>query len=75
MFNMLGVRLDPKTDRLLASVAKRRGTTKSAVAREAIHRYLVQLDLAASAREQSLRAAKADELEAELPHDDRGWTG
>jgi predicted DNA-binding protein len=70
--NMLGVRLDPKTDRLLAALARQRRTTKSALVREAIERYLQNADLAGRAREQSLRAsAKA---EPELAHDDAQWT-
>lgn len=72
MFNMLGVRLDPQTDRLLATLAKRQRTTKSALARQAIRRFLEEQDLVVRAREQSLRASREDEQE--LQHDDRGWT-
>jgi predicted transcriptional regulator len=71
MLNMLGVRLDPKLDRMLAAEARRRRITKSQLAREAIERYLAARDLAAQASEQSLRASK--HATGELPHDDRGW--
>jgi predicted transcriptional regulator len=69
---MLGVRLDKKTDKLLTLLARQRKTTKSELVREAIARYLLAVDIARRAREQSLRtsAAETDELE----HDDRGWT-
>jgi predicted transcriptional regulator len=71
--NMLGVRLDPRLDRLLSALARRRRTTKSELAREAIQRYLVEADLAARAKEQSQRASRAKGA-GELEHDDRGWT-
>jgi RHH-type rel operon transcriptional repressor/antitoxin RelB len=68
---MLGVRLDPKLDRLLAAEARRRRVTKSEIAREAIRRYLAGRDLTEEAREQSRRAsAVRSEF---LGHDDRGW--
>jgi len=70
---MLGVRLDKETDRLLTRLAKQRKTTKSALVREAILRFVAMNDLARAAREQSVRAsavATGDELES----DDRGWT-
>lgn len=51
---MLGIRLDPETERELAALAKRQGRTKSAVVREAIRRYLTSIDLAGEARRQSL---------------------
>jgi RHH-type rel operon transcriptional repressor/antitoxin RelB len=70
--NMLGVRLDPKLDRLLGAEARRRRTTKSQVAREAIRRFLQGTDIAKQAREQSLRASAQDE--PDLGHDDSGWT-
>jgi RHH-type rel operon transcriptional repressor/antitoxin RelB len=72
MLNMLGVRLDPKLDRLLGAEARRRRTTKSEVAREAIRRFLEAADIAKQAREQSLRASAKDE--PDLEHDDTGWT-
>ena len=73
MLNMLGVRLDPQTDRLLTTLAKRQRTTKSALARQAIRRFIEEQDLTVRAREQSVRASRKDEQE--LQHDDRGWTG
>jgi predicted transcriptional regulator len=69
---MLGVRLDARLERLLAALARRRKTSKSAIAREAILRYVTEADLTTRAREQSHRASQADESEFE--HDDRGWT-
>ncbi len=74
MFNMLGVRLDRQLDRLLAAAARRRRMTKSELAREAIRRYLSDDDLAARAREQSLRASSSEDA-GEVEHDDGGWTG
>jgi len=71
MFNMLGVRLDPKLERLLSAVAKRRRMSRSALVREAVRRYL-DVELAERAREQSLRASRHEE--PDLTHDDRGWT-
>lgn len=54
MFNMMGVRLDPPTERRLRAAAKRRRCSKSTLVREAIHRYLAGQDLEAEARRQSL---------------------
>jgi Arc/MetJ-type ribon-helix-helix transcriptional regulator len=71
MLNMLGVRLDPKLERLLASVARRRRMSRSELVRVALRRYL-DVDLGEGAREQSLRASVHDE--PDLDHDDRGWT-
>ena len=68
---MLGVRLDPHLDRLLAALARQRRTTKSALAEEAIRRYLRAEEFAARARDQSLRATEG---ESGLEHDDCGWT-
>lgn len=61
---MLGVRLDPETERQLATLAKRSRRSKSDIAREAIAKYVRRHDEAflAEARRQSLRAAA------------RGWT-
>jgi predicted transcriptional regulator len=69
---MLGVRLDARLERLLGALARRRKTSKSAIAREAILRYVTEADLTMRAREQSQRASQAQE--PELEHDDRGWT-
>jgi predicted transcriptional regulator len=68
---MLGVRLDERTERLLVALARQRKTTKSALVREAIERYVGAAALAKTARAQSLRASRAG---AELDHDDREWT-
>lgn len=68
---MLGIRLDPGLDRLLAALARQRRTTKSALAREAIRQYLTEAGLAERAREQSLRAGSES---TPMEHDDRGWT-
>lgn len=68
---MSGVRLEPRLDRQLTALARQRRTTKSALTREAIRRYLTQERLAVRAREQSLRAGDVD---TGLEHDDRGWT-
>jgi RHH-type rel operon transcriptional repressor/antitoxin RelB len=56
---MLGVRLDPDTERGLQQIARRSRRSKSDIAREAIERYVRQHDaaLVAEARRQSLRAA------------------
>ena len=69
---MLGVRLDAHLERLLGTLARRRKTSKSAIAREAIHRYLTEADLTTRAEEQSRRASQAED--PEFDHDDRGWT-
>lgn len=68
---MGGVRPEPRLDRLLTALARRRRTTKSALTREPIRRYLTEERLAVRAREQSLRAGDG---ETRLEHDDRGWT-
>lgn len=57
---MFGIRLEPNLDRQLAALAKRRGRTKSDLAREAIRRYLLDDDLAAEARRQSLLVSVGD---------------
>jgi RHH-type transcriptional regulator, rel operon repressor / antitoxin RelB len=57
---MLGIRLEPDLDRRLAALAKRQGKTKSDLAREAIRRYLMDDDLAAEARRQSLLVSEGD---------------
>lgn len=56
---MLGVRLDPETEKALDRFAHRSRRSKSDIAREAIRRYVRQNDakLAAEAKAQSLRAA------------------
>lgn len=56
---MLGVRLDPDTERGLREIARRSRRSKSDIAREAIERYVRRYDAAllAEARRQSLRAA------------------
>lgn len=61
---MLGVRLDPETERQLATLAKRSRRSKSDIAREAISKHVRRHDEAfiAEAKRQSLRAAA------------RGWT-
>lgn len=61
---MLGVRLDPETERQLTTLAKRSRRSKSDIAREAISKYVRRHDAAllAEAKRQSLRAAA------------RGWT-
>jgi predicted transcriptional regulator len=73
MFNMLGVRLDARTERILAALAPQRRTTKSALARDAIRPFVTEATLAEQAREQSLRASRHDSG-APLAHDDRDWT-
>ena len=56
---MLGVRLDPDTEKALDRFAHRSRRSKSDIAREAIRRYVHQKDakLVAEARLQSQRAA------------------
>jgi len=56
---MLGVRLDPATERGLQEIARRSRRSKSDIAREAIEKYVRRHDAAllAEARRQSLRAA------------------
>ena len=56
---MFGIRLEPDLDHRLAALAKRQGRTKSDLAREAIRRYLLEDDLAAEARKQSLLVRKS----------------
>ena len=55
---MFGIRLDPELDRKLTALAKQQGKTKSDLAREAIRRFLLENDLAAEARRQSLLVSK-----------------
>jgi RHH-type rel operon transcriptional repressor/antitoxin RelB len=61
---MLGVRLDPETEKALDRFANRSRRSKSDIAREAIRRYVRHSDakLIAEARLQSMRASK------------RGWS-
>lgn len=61
---MLGVRLDPETEKALDTLARRTHRSKSDIAREAIAKHVRIHDEAflAEARRQSLRAAA------------RGWT-
>ena len=61
---MLGIRLDGETERLLDSVARAQGRSKSEVGRDAIRRYVELNDVAyrAEAKRQSLNAVA------------RGWT-
>lgn len=67
---MLGVRLDPETDRGLREIARRSRRSKSDIAREAIERYVRRHDAAllAEARRQSLRA-----MERGWSDDDEAW--
>jgi len=62
---MLGVRLDPETERQLEAAARRSGRSKSDVVRDAIRRYLTEDAFLAEARRQSLAAsARDDDAEA-----------
>ncbi len=56
---MFGIRLEPELDRRLTALAKKQGTTKSDLAREAIRRFLLENDLVAEARRQSLLVSRA----------------
>ena len=56
---MFGIRLEPELDRKLTALAKNQGKTKSDLAREAIRRYLLENDLVAEARRQSLLVSRA----------------
>lgn len=56
---MFGIRLEPELDRRLAALAKQQGKTKSELAREAIRRFLLENDLVAEARRQSLLVSKS----------------
>lgn len=59
---MLGVRLEPETERRLVALARRTRRSKSDIAREAVRRYVAQHDSAylAEARRQSLAASRSD---------------
>ena len=59
---MLGVRLDSELEERLAAVARTQGRSKSAIAREAVRRYVERHDEAflAEARRQSMKAAARD---------------
>jgi RHH-type rel operon transcriptional repressor/antitoxin RelB len=75
---MFGIRLERDLDQRLAALAKRQGRTKSDLAREAIRRYLMDDDLAAEARRQSLLVSRSDsEQDAldfiEYAADQEGW--
>ncbi len=56
---MFGIRLDPELERRLTALAKKQGKTKSDLAREAIRRFLLENDLVAEARRQSLLVSRA----------------
>ena len=56
---MFGIRLEPELDRKLAVLAKQQGKTKSDLAREAIRRFLLENDLVAEARRQSLLVSES----------------
>ena len=56
---MFGIRLEPELDRRLTALAKKQGKTKSDLAREAIRRFLLENDLVAEARRQSLLVSRA----------------
>ncbi len=78
---MLGVRLDPRTERSLASLAKRENRSKSEIAREAIARHVLSRDEAylAECRRQSLRAAELDDADdwtfwEAIEAEDGSWT-
>ncbi len=75
---MFGIRLERDLDQQLAALAKRQGRTKSDLAREAIRRYLMDDDLVAEARRQSLLVSRSDgEQDAldfiEYAADQEGW--
>ena len=75
---MFGIRLEPELENKLAAVARRRGRTKSDLAREAIRRYLSEDGLAAEARRQSLLVSKSEAEQealdfAEHATDIEGW--
>lgn len=67
---MLGVRLDPETERALEALAQRTRRTKSDIAREAVRAYVRRQDAgyAAEARRQSRLVAQRDDpaLQEEL---------
>jgi predicted DNA-binding protein len=67
---MLGVRLDPQTERGLEALARRTKRAKSQIAREAIEAYVRRHDLALvmEAKRQSLNAR-----ERGLSKDDQAW--
>jgi RHH-type rel operon transcriptional repressor/antitoxin RelB len=56
---MFGIRLEPELDRRLAALAKQQGKTKSDLAREAIRRFLLENDLVAEAKRQSLLVSQS----------------
>lgn len=56
---MFGIKLESELDRKLAALASQQGKTKSDLVREAIRRFLVEADLAAQARRQSLLVSKS----------------
>lgn len=76
---MFGIRLDPELDHRLAALAKQQGKTKSDLAREAIRRFLLENDLLAEARRQSLLVSKSPGEQVALDFiedavDLEGWT-
>ena len=70
---MLGIRLEPDPERMLRALARARRSSKSALAREAIRRYVAQESIAERARDQSQRAS-GTKKSGELRSDDDGWT-
>lgn len=63
---MLGIRLDPETERALERVARRSGRPKSQIAREAIVRHLARDDSEARARAEWAEVSRAERDDAEM---------
>lgn len=70
---MFGVRLDEELERQLAAAARRRGISRSELARRAIREYLARQRDGEEARRQSLRASRQDTEHEPLQADERGW--
>jgi len=77
---MLGVRLDPETERALEALSRRTHRSKSEIVREILSRHVRDQDEAyrTEARRQSRHAAAIADPEEEsfweALHDDRDWT-
>ena len=63
---MLGVRLDPETERGLEALARRSGRPKSQIAREAIRQYVAKNDIAAVARAQWAEISRRERDDSEM---------
>ena len=63
---MLGIRLDPETERGLQSLVRQTGRPKSQIAREAIQQYIAKNDGLERARMQWAKISEAERDDPEM---------